>query len=170
MKVFKNTLTLFALIAVFSTASFAQVTVNASATVQASLTTNSVSDLEFGQILASETPTIAATDAGAGTVSIENAASGAILDVSVDFPTSLTDGLDNLVFGTYSAAYRLDGVDDNSSSTNSLGTATAQNISGSFTSTGNTIFLYVGGQITDASAGQPGVEYSNDITINVDYQ
>jgi len=171
MKVLKQTLTLFALLAVFSTAAFAQTaSVNASATVQAALTVSNVSDLAFGQILATDTPTISATDAGAGAVSIENAANNAALDVTVNYPASLSDGTDNLTFANYSAAYRLDGTNDNSASTTSLGTAVGQDISGSFNSTGNTIFVYVGGQITDASAGQPGVQYSNDITVTVSYQ
>jgi len=174
MKVLKNALTLFALIAVFSTAALAQVTVNASATVQAALSVTTLNNLEFGNIIAGDTPTIAATDAGAGTVSIANAANTAGLDVSVTFPSTLTNGdattTDDLTFTTYTAAYRLDGTEDNSGSTTSLGTPIGQVISGQFNSLGNTIYLYVGGQITNTGSGVAGDQYANDITVDVSYQ
>lgn len=175
MKILKQTLTLFALLAVFSTATFAQLTdnatVNASATVQAALSVNNVSDLSFGTILNSDTPTISATDASAGAVDIQNTSNGAGLDVSINFPSVLTDGTgtNSLDFGTYEAAYRLDGT-NNATGATTFGTLSGQDITGSVTSTGNTIYVYVGGQITDATAGQSGTTYSNDITVTVDYQ
>jgi len=175
MKVLKQTLTLFALIAVFSTTALAQpfqASVNASATVQAALTVSNEADLAFGQIIVGDTPTIAATDADAGAVSIANAANNAALDVTVTYPSVLTNGTpaQDLTFDTYSAVYRLDGTDDNSSNTTSLGAASGQSISGSFNSTGNTIYVYVGGQIGDSSNGLAGETYANDITVNVSYQ
>ncbi|WP_103665046.1 hypothetical protein [Gracilimonas amylolytica] len=173
MKVLKQTLTLFALLGVFSTTAFAQgsATVNASATVQSAFTVNQFADLLFGTITTSQTPiTIAATDAGAGAVQISGASAGVDLGVTIDFPSTLTDGTpaNDLTFGSYTAAYTTDGSSDATSAAG-FGTLNSQTITGSFQATANDIYVFVGGAITDASNGVAGNTYQNTITVQVDY-
>lgn len=174
MKNLKTILSVFALAAVFSANAFAQGqtgTVNATAVVQSSYTLAQVTPLDFGTILTTDDPTIAAADADAGVLRITGAASGVQMNVVVTFPTVLTDGItpaNDLTFDTYEAAYSTTGTNDATAST-SLGTASGQTVSGSFTSTANDMHVYVGGQISDASAGVAGNTYNNDITVQVSY-
>ena len=175
MKTLKTLLSVFAIAAVFSTGAMAQgssdqATVATSATVQTALSVANVADLAFGTITTTETPTISATDANAGAVDIQGAATGVTLNVQVTYPSVLTDGTpaNDLTFANYESAYRLDGTNDATGATD-FGTVSGQVLSGSFTSTANTMYIYVGGQITDASNGVAGNTYNNDITVQVSY-
>lgn len=173
MKNLKNLLSIFAVAGLFATGAFAQstsenATVSAEASIVSAITVANNADLLFGDILTSETPTIAATAANAGSVSITGATNGQTLNISAVFPATLTDGTpaNDLDLGSYDIAVRTDGTDDATGATSPGDEATAtQTVTGSFTATTNTMYVYVGAQITDASSGVAGNDYSNDITV-----
>ncbi|MEQ8579266.1 MAG: hypothetical protein RIC57_11470 [Balneola sp.] len=173
----KSTLVLLAALVISGT-SFAQgtsddATVSANANIVAALTVTNVSDLSFGDILTSETPTISATTTGAGSVSVSGATSGQTLNVTIDFPSVLTDGTpaNDLSFDTYSAAVTASGNDSDPTNGVALtGAATAgTQITGTFVAGATAAHIFVGGQIDDATNGVAGNSYANDITVTVDY-
>lgn len=148
-------------------------TVSATANIVAALTVTNVADLSFGDILTSETPTITATTTGAGSVSVSGATSGQTLNVTIDFPSVLTDGTpaNDLSFDTYSAAVTASGNDSDPTNGVALtGAATSgTQITGTFVAGATAAHIFVGGQIDDATNGVAGNTYANDITVTVDY-
>tara|TARA_R110002126_G_scaffold42758_2_gene123045 strand:+ start:5293 stop:5835 length:543 start_codon:yes stop_codon:yes gene_type:complete len=149
-------------------------TVSANANIVASLTVANVADLSFGDILTSGTPTITATTTGAGSVSVTGVTPSNVMNVSILYPSVLTDGTpaNDLTFATYSAAVTATGNDADPTNAVALTgeAASGQTITGTYTSTDGTVaHIFVGGQITSASNGVAGNTYANDITVTVDY-
>ena len=176
MKTFSKLFSLIVLLGVASTTAFAQTSgsdvVAASATIVGSLTVANNADLDFGDILTSDTPAIAATDANAGSVSVTGATSGQALNVTATFPATLTDGTpaNDLTLSTYDIAVRTDGTDDPTGASSPGDEATSgQDVTGSVTAGGSDIYIYVGAAITSATNGVAGNTYENDITVSVDY-
>lgn len=109
MKVLKHTITLFALLGVFSTATYAQTSdVNVSATVQAALSVITDADLTFGVITVNtqavqpangSSSLTAANNANAttGQVTIEGSA-GLDVDISYNTGVQLSDGTNTVNF------------------------------------------------------------------------
>ena len=175
MKTLKNILSAFALVALFTVSATAQssdnATVNASATIVGSLTVSNVTNIAFGDVATSETPTIASTDAGAGSVSVSGATSGQSLNVSILYPATL-DNIDGteVSFDTYSATYRTDGTTTPAGSSALTGASlVGQTLTGSYTANANTAYIFVGGQIDNMLTAVAGNTYTGTITVTVSY-
>lgn len=173
----KSTLVVMAALLVSGQA-FAQTsddaTVSATAVIVGSITVTNVADLDFGSIITTDTPSITATTAGAGSVSVTGATDATVMNVSITFPATLTDGTpaNDLDFDTYSAAVTASGNDSdptNGSALTDAATPSAQVITGTYTSGTTAAHIFVGGTISDASNGVAGNTYANDITVTVDY-
>ncbi len=147
--------------------------VSATAVIVGSITVANVADLDFGSILTTDTPTIASTDAEAGIVSVTGATTATVMNVSVTFPATLTDGVpaNDLDFDTYTVAVTASGNDSDPSNGVALtGAATVgQDVTGTYTSGADEAHIFVGGTISDATAGVAGNTYANNIVVTVDY-
>lgn len=172
MKTLKNILSAFALVALFTVSATAQTTdnatVTASATIVGSLTVTNVSNLAFGDILTTDTPTISSTTADAGAVSVAGATTGQVMNITIDYPAVLTDGTNNLTFDTYTAALRNDGTND-ATGASALAAPSGTQITDTYTAAATTAYIYVGGTISNASAGVAGNTYNGTITVTVSY-
>ncbi len=149
-------------------------TVAASATIVGALTVANATDLSFGDILTSETPTIAATDAGAGSVTVAGSTTGQPLNVTIVYPDSLAGtgadiGFDPVDAATAAAVNNANDSDPSNGVGLTSASLVTNTLTGTFTSTGATAYIFVGGQIDDATPGTAGVTYSSNITITVDY-
>ncbi|MBD3615484.1 MAG: hypothetical protein HUJ22_02850 [Gracilimonas sp.] len=178
MKTLKTLLTVFAMAGIFSAGALAQTptnqTVQASAEIISNLSAGATSALSFGQILASATPSIAYNTASAGWAEFTGATEGATMDVAITYPASLTTTGTSGTALTFAADAGAGYQSTSGTADPTSATALASATSGSFTATSdgtNTdFFIFVGGSITDASAGVSGETYTGDITIAVTHQ
>lgn len=172
MKSLKILFTLFALTFFYSSNAFSQENVTVSATAASAISAGTPSNINFGTILTSETPSIAPSDAGAGYVQYTGATDGLDLSVSVVYPTELTDsGTGTISLAaptTTSVAYKMDSTDPSGASALTSPSVTGQTFSGEVTVAG-AVSIFVGATIDDATNATPGASHTGNITITVDY-
>lgn len=179
MKALKNTLTLFALLAVFSTAAFAQQTgnapVNVAANVVAGISVTNAANIDFGTITIGETATAAVNTADAGAVLVTSGVSGAAFDISATFPSELTGGAGTILLrapATSDVLVKDGSGGDSTTGTSSLTnpTVSSQTVSGEFTASGTDFNVFVGAEIVDSSGAEAGTSHTGTITVTVSYQ
>lgn len=177
MKTIKTLLSVFAIAAVFSTGALAQTngSITADAEVVAAMSidgTTTGNALDFGNIISGQTKTIDFQDADAGTFYVSGAQNSASINLSVTFPTELTEvgvGTATMSTGTYTAGYLLGGTDNPAGAT-SLGAPSGQNIAGDITTGGSDteFYVYVGMDVT-AGGSQTAGSYTDNITLTLTY-
>ncbi|MBO6792470.1 MAG: hypothetical protein JJ895_01075 [Balneolaceae bacterium] len=144
--------------------------ISATATVVGAISVTPVDALDFGSILSSETPAIAATDANSGSATI-TAEDGQVVNVTVTFPTTLTGSSGSLTLGTFDVNVDNDGAVRAGSAdlTGEAITGTNSEIyDGTYTASGTTATIFVGAAIT-TNSGVAGVDYSGNVSVAVDY-
>jgi hypothetical protein len=168
MKTIKTLLSVVAIAAIFSTGAFAQAgngTVVANAEVVGAMTVTPT-DMEFGQLVTSQTKTIAFDSTAAGKFAVTGS-SVASLNISITYPSTLDGDTESMSTGSYTAG-TLDSGTDSPGSAASFGTLAGQTISGDFSPTGSAFYVYVGMSVT-AGGSQAADEYAGDIDMTINY-
>lgn len=179
MKVLKNTLALFALVAVFSTAVFAQQSgnndVTVTANVVAGISVANAADIDFGTITIGETATAAVNTSAAGAVLVTSGVSGAAFDIDVLFPTELTGGTGSISLrapATTDVLVKDGNGGDSTTGTSALTnpTVSGQTVSGEFTAAGTDFNVFVGAEIDNSAGAEAGTAHTGTINVTVSYQ
>ena len=144
--------------------------ISATATVVGAISVTPVDALDFGSILTTDTPVIAATDANSGSATI-TAEDGQLVNVTVTFPTTLTGSSGSLTIGTFDVNVDNDGSTRAGSvalTSEVISGASSEVYDGTYTASGTTATIFVGAAIT-TNSGVAGVDYSGNIAVAVDY-
>lgn len=171
MKTIKIILSLFVLVAVFSTGVFAQVTtVNATAEVLNKLEDipGNRSDLEFGNVTQGVVKSIAKTDESSASWGFSGTASaGIILDFTLPTNLEYNDGVD-----THQMPISFSGTDAGHDDDGTIATQTDINPNSSQEVSldgDGEIYIWLGGTVAPATTQQAG-SYTGTITLTVSYQ
>lgn len=151
-----------ALIAVFSSTTYAQQSISASATVLDAIAFGTHSNLAFGEIIAGNSATIAADSSAAGYFEITGYESTKTLDVSVTETSPTFGGTGSVTLSLATLRYSFAASADATSST----IVTGGNVS--LASQTSNLYLYVGGTL-NATGATAGGAYSSTIELTVDY-
>jgi spore coat protein U-like protein len=157
-----------------ASAATANGTVNATVEVIAALTLTELNPLDFGQIVSGDTTAVTvaapatcdlatATTAGLGSLQITNASAAQAVTVDTTFPSDLTDGTNNIPFGTGTATYC-----DADAGTLTDVTAAASAATLVADAGGNENIIYVGGTLSPAGT-EPVGTYANTVDITITY-
>lgn len=140
----------------------ASANLGASATVAAALSASVVQSLAFGTVIPNFTRTVLVTDPTAGIVQFTG---GLNAEVNVTFPTlpaTLSDGVNTLPIGTYSAAHSL------TQAGAQTGFAPAGGATTRLDAGTGLLFVHVGATVSPAAAQVAGL-YSGTIVVQAAY-
>jgi len=155
----KKLLLVVALLMVVAVASFAQVSANITANVNAVVTVTRTADLALGNVNQGATATIASVAGGAAAFTVVGAASAAT-SCTFAFPTDLLNGAITMPFTGQTPRYNTVAVQGTSTLFGALTGGSAN------TSAGGQLWLWVGGSVTAAPTQAAG-SYTGTLTVTV---
>lgn len=167
MKSFKTLLSVFAIIGLFSTATVAQQSINATANVLSAIAYGTHADLEFGDIFSGESTSIAADSSAAGYFEItEYAQSQTIVVTDLSSTDFANAGVTAPSFTLNTTPLYLFTATPGSGTRLSLqGGGSDQIPTGTET---ENLYIFVGGSL-DASSADPGIYNDAEISLTLEY-
>ena len=157
----KKLLIVAILLMVVSVASYAQVTANISATVNANITLARTNDLALGAVNRGGTVTVLSTAAGAAAFTLSGGAANATTNCTFTVPANLTD------VSSHTMPFTAQIPRSNTVANQAASSAFADITGGSATtSAAGALWLWIGGGVTADPAQVAGV-YSGTITLTV---
>lgn len=177
MKTLKTLLSVFAIAAVFSAGAYAQIFDNADITattsVVSSISAGNTGNLNFGTILNTGTPSIAADSSAAGYVQFTGATIGATVDIDVTYPGQLSPQGSGTGFFTFTASNlgidEFSGASPNSPTVQGVSTGYSHTVASN--GTDSNFFVTVGGSLSPSGGPSPSDDtYSGTITVTASYQ
>ncbi|MEQ8525863.1 hypothetical protein [Gracilimonas sp.] len=166
MKTLKTLLSVFAIAAVFSTGTYAQQNINATATVVDAIAFGTHQDLAFGTLASGDTKTISADSSSAGYFEITSYAQSNTIVAGLSY-TDFTGGSAPSFTESSTVKYSFSASAAPNNSNPTLGSdATGGNIATN-TETDN-LYIYIGGSV-DATGASAGTYTDAQITLTVEY-